>query len=135
MQLLVYRSLSHYLLLPWPAVSEADQQWEARAAQHGGFVAKLTHDFLQLRAANLSRDVQLQQQGQLKVPPPSVSADANAGMKAIARTSKTRIHVSTHCADICARCIFVRCSITLQYFHTCSVLVVVYGKISYHQTD
>ena len=64
MQLLVYRSLSHYLLLPWPAVSEADQQWEARAAQHAGFVAKLTHDFLQLRAANLSQDAQLQQQGQ-----------------------------------------------------------------------
>ena len=65
MQLLVYRSLSNYLLLPWPAVSEADQQWEARATQHTTFLAKLTHDYLQLRAVNLSQNSQLQEQGWL----------------------------------------------------------------------
>ncbi|GFN87199.1 exportin-6 [Plakobranchus ocellatus] len=45
-QLLVYRSLSHYLLLPWPNLSNAQQDWEVRAAHHKSFVSQLTAQYV-----------------------------------------------------------------------------------------
>eukprot|EP00106_Octopus_bimaculoides_P006080 XP_014773522.1 PREDICTED: exportin-6-like [Octopus bimaculoides] len=48
-QLLLYRALSHYLLLPWPHLSDADQDWEKRAAYHHDFTRQLTLEFCQLR--------------------------------------------------------------------------------------
>ncbi|XP_036369999.1 exportin-6-like isoform X2 [Octopus sinensis] len=48
-QLLLYRALSHYLLLPWPHLSDTDQDWEKRAAYHRDFTRQLTLEFCQLR--------------------------------------------------------------------------------------
>ncbi|KAK3797258.1 hypothetical protein RRG08_030482 [Elysia crispata] len=45
-QLLVYRSLSHYLLLPWPNLNSSQQDWEVRAAHHKSFISQLTGQFV-----------------------------------------------------------------------------------------
>ncbi|GFS20899.1 exportin-6-like [Elysia marginata] len=45
-QLLVYRSLSHYLLLPWPNLSSSQQDWGVRAAHHKSFISQLTKQFM-----------------------------------------------------------------------------------------
>ena len=47
-QLLVYRSLSHHLLLPWPNVGEKDQNWESRGLEHQHFTAQLAKDYFGL---------------------------------------------------------------------------------------
>ncbi|CAL1529210.1 unnamed protein product [Lymnaea stagnalis] len=47
-QLLIYRSLSHYLLLPWPNVGAQEQDWENRANLHKTLVAQLTAQFVAL---------------------------------------------------------------------------------------
>ncbi|KAK7002625.1 Exportin-6 [Biomphalaria glabrata] len=47
-QMLLYRSLSHYLLLPWPNLSSADQDWDNRANHHKTFVSQLTSSFVAL---------------------------------------------------------------------------------------
>ena len=63
-QLLVYRALSHYLLLPWTGATDAEQLWESRAAFHAAFLAKFTQEFLNLKAVqNFAQNKQLQEQG------------------------------------------------------------------------
>ncbi|ESO82003.1 hypothetical protein LOTGIDRAFT_135499 [Lottia gigantea] len=52
-QHLVYRSLSHYLLLPWLNIAESEQDWEKRAALHQNFVNQLSADYLQLKDTRL----------------------------------------------------------------------------------
>lgn len=47
-QLLVYRALSHSLILPWPNVADADQNWTSRAEDHQAFVRQIARHFLQL---------------------------------------------------------------------------------------
>ncbi|CAG5121677.1 unnamed protein product, partial [Candidula unifasciata] len=47
-QLLVYRSLSHYLLLPWPSVGVSEQDWDNRAAHHKAFISHLVAQFVTL---------------------------------------------------------------------------------------
>ncbi|CAH1795674.1 unnamed protein product [Owenia fusiformis] len=51
-QLLVYRSLSNYLLLPWPNMSEAGQNWPDRSANHSSFIKQLTSAYRQLKDTN-----------------------------------------------------------------------------------
>ncbi|GAB1610031.1 exportin-6-like isoform X1, partial [Argonauta hians] len=48
-QLLLYRALSHYLLLPWPHLSDSEQDWEKRAGYHRDFTRQLTLNYCQLR--------------------------------------------------------------------------------------
>ncbi|KAK3089908.1 hypothetical protein FSP39_007563 [Pinctada imbricata] len=48
-QLLVYRSLSNSLILPWPNLSDPDQDWTSRSSHHLTFVQKLAQYFLQLK--------------------------------------------------------------------------------------
>ncbi len=64
-QLLVYRSLSNYLLLPWPGLPEDAQQWDARAAHHVTFLKQLFAKFLQLEGSvsALSDNKLLQEEG------------------------------------------------------------------------
>ncbi|XP_076441128.1 exportin-6-like [Babylonia areolata] len=62
-QLLLYRSLSHYLLLPWPGLSEKEQDWSSRGSHHQAFTAQLAKDFVALRdCPNLASSKQLQEQ-------------------------------------------------------------------------
>ena len=67
-QQLVYRSLSHYQLLPWPNISDEDQQWHVRSSNHSGFIKQLTAEYraLQTDINTLaeSRDRQLQGNGE-----------------------------------------------------------------------
>ncbi|KAK3591325.1 hypothetical protein CHS0354_028435 [Potamilus streckersoni] len=48
-QLLMYRALSLYLILPWPNLSESDQNWSSRAANHHDFTHQLAVHYLQLK--------------------------------------------------------------------------------------
>ncbi|KAK6169003.1 hypothetical protein SNE40_020137 [Patella caerulea] len=48
-QLLVYRSLSHYLLLPWLNIPDSQQDWDNRANIHQNLVNQLTLEYLQLK--------------------------------------------------------------------------------------
>lgn len=48
-QLLVYRSLSNYLLLGWLCCGEAQQEWSVRTASHQAFVKQWTLELCQLR--------------------------------------------------------------------------------------
>ncbi|XP_064607184.1 exportin-6-like [Liolophura sinensis] len=62
-QLLLYRSLSHYLLLPWPSLTEGEQNWTHRADHHHQFIHQLTTQYKQLTdTPTLSQDTQLQGQ-------------------------------------------------------------------------
>lgn len=42
---LVCRALSNMLLLPWPSLPEAEQQWPSRSASHARLISTLTHQF------------------------------------------------------------------------------------------
>ncbi|KAG1658541.1 Exportin-6 [Nymphon striatum] len=44
-QLLVYRSISNILLLPWPFTSEINQQWEQRLITYSSFIKSVTSTF------------------------------------------------------------------------------------------
>ncbi|KAK2152122.1 hypothetical protein LSH36_339g04009 [Paralvinella palmiformis] len=48
-QYLVYRSLSHYLLLPWSGCTDGEQCWEMRATHHKQFIHQLFSSYLQLQ--------------------------------------------------------------------------------------
>lgn len=62
-QLLVYRALSHYLLLPWPNLSETEQDWTNRATYHRDFSCQLTMEYCQLKDTQaLIENKTLQQQ-------------------------------------------------------------------------
>ncbi|XP_014672669.1 PREDICTED: exportin-6-like isoform X2 [Priapulus caudatus] len=60
-QLLVYRSLSNVLLLPWPNVPDGEQKWHMRAEHHQNFIKTLMSQYRQLRGV-AANDHQLQQQ-------------------------------------------------------------------------
>uniref|UniRef100_A0A3Q2R005 Exportin 6 n=1 Tax=Fundulus heteroclitus TaxID=8078 RepID=A0A3Q2R005_FUNHE len=47
--ILVCRSLSNMLLLPWPNLPESEQQWQTRSNSHGTLVAALTREYRVLR--------------------------------------------------------------------------------------
>ncbi|XP_005096518.1 exportin-6 [Aplysia californica] len=49
-QLLVYRSLSHYLVLPWPLPVSGNQDWDKRAEHHKLLVSRLTAKFTAMAA-------------------------------------------------------------------------------------
>ncbi|XP_029431964.1 exportin-6 isoform X3 [Rhinatrema bivittatum] len=49
-QVLVCRALSNVLLLPWPNLSENEQQWPERSTNHTNLIAALTRDFRHLKA-------------------------------------------------------------------------------------
>ncbi|KAK7112089.1 exportin-6-like [Littorina saxatilis] len=62
-QLLVYRSLSHYLLLPWPGLSDKEQDWTSRGTHHQTFAARLAKDYIALKDnPNLATSKELQEQ-------------------------------------------------------------------------
>lgn len=64
-QLLLYRSLSHYLLLPWPSLTEGEQNWTHRADHHHQFIHQLTAQYKQLTdTPTLAQDSRLQAQGE-----------------------------------------------------------------------
>uniref|UniRef100_A0A672S412 Importin N-terminal domain-containing protein n=1 Tax=Sinocyclocheilus grahami TaxID=75366 RepID=A0A672S412_SINGR len=42
---LVCRALSNMLLLPWPSLPEAEQQWPNRSANHARLLSSLTHQY------------------------------------------------------------------------------------------
>uniref|UniRef100_A0AAR2KIS4 Importin N-terminal domain-containing protein n=1 Tax=Pygocentrus nattereri TaxID=42514 RepID=A0AAR2KIS4_PYGNA len=42
---LVCRALSNMLLLPWPSLPEAEQQWPSRSTSHARLVSTLTHQY------------------------------------------------------------------------------------------
>lgn len=48
-QLLVYRALSHSLILPWPNIPDSEQNWSSRGMDHQAFVRQLARHFLQLK--------------------------------------------------------------------------------------
>uniref|UniRef100_A0A3Q3K7P5 Importin N-terminal domain-containing protein n=1 Tax=Monopterus albus TaxID=43700 RepID=A0A3Q3K7P5_MONAL len=47
--MLVCRALSNMLLLPWPNLSESEQQWQTRSNSHANLVAALTQEYRTLR--------------------------------------------------------------------------------------
>lgn len=47
--LLVCRALSIMLLLPWPNLSESEQQWQTRSSNHASLLAALTREYRVLR--------------------------------------------------------------------------------------
>ncbi|KAL8597658.1 hypothetical protein ACOMHN_031593 [Nucella lapillus] len=62
-QLLLYRSLSHYLLLPWPGLNEKEQDWSSRGSHHQTLTSQLAKDFIALKdCPNLASSKQLQEQ-------------------------------------------------------------------------
>ncbi|XP_064637974.1 exportin-6-like isoform X2 [Lineus longissimus] len=62
-QTLIYRSLSHYLILPWPNITESDQQWADRSTMHQTFMKQLTSQYRQLKdSTTLSDDKNFQDQ-------------------------------------------------------------------------
>lgn len=42
---LVCRALSNMLLLPWPSLPEAEQQWPSRSANHARLISSLTQQY------------------------------------------------------------------------------------------
>lgn len=42
---LVCRALSNMLLLPWPSLPEAEQQWPSRSASHARLISTITHQY------------------------------------------------------------------------------------------
>ncbi|TSK87535.1 Exportin-6 [Bagarius yarrelli] len=42
---LVCRALSNMLLLPWPSLPEAEQQWPSRSASHARLIGTITHQY------------------------------------------------------------------------------------------
>ncbi|KAG5831910.1 hypothetical protein ANANG_G00285420 [Anguilla anguilla] len=48
-QVLVCRSLSNMLLLPWPNLPEGEQQWPTRSSSHASLLAALTRQYRLLR--------------------------------------------------------------------------------------
>lgn len=64
-QVLLYRSLSLYLVLPWPNLPDSEQDWLNRAANHSTFVKQLSAQFVQLKdAKQLGENKLLQEQGE-----------------------------------------------------------------------
>ncbi|XP_071106408.1 exportin-6-like [Haliotis cracherodii] len=62
-QLLMCRSLSHYLLLPWPGLPELEQDWANRASHHQSFIQSLTARYIQVKTmADLADNKVLQQE-------------------------------------------------------------------------
>ncbi|XP_023226318.1 exportin-6-like [Centruroides sculpturatus] len=62
-QKLVHRSISNILLLPWPNVSNDEQQWESRYSRFEEFVKSITSSFRQIQhAPNFSIDKYVQEQ-------------------------------------------------------------------------
>ncbi|KAL5018253.1 hypothetical protein ScPMuIL_003975 [Solemya velum] len=55
-QVLLYRSLSLYLVLPWPNIPDSEQDWVNRAANHSTFVKQLSSQITQLKDAKLLAD-------------------------------------------------------------------------------
>uniref|UniRef100_A0A673JZR1 Exportin-6 n=1 Tax=Sinocyclocheilus rhinocerous TaxID=307959 RepID=A0A673JZR1_9TELE len=51
---LVCRALSNMLLLPWPSLPEAEQQWQSRSANHTRLLSSLTQQYRLLLALALS---------------------------------------------------------------------------------
>ncbi|KAM6962761.1 exportin-6 [Aplochiton taeniatus] len=47
--MLVCRTLSNMLLLPWPNLPESEQQWHTRSVSHANLIAALTRDYRLLR--------------------------------------------------------------------------------------
>lgn len=47
-QLLVFRGLSSALVLPWPEVSDSEQQWEVRISEHNKLLHGLSWQFCQI---------------------------------------------------------------------------------------
>lgn len=62
----MYRSLSNYLLLPWPNLPDSGQQWDVRAQHHVTFLKQLLHKFLSLEGtvSALSDNKHLLDQGE-----------------------------------------------------------------------
>lgn len=42
---LVCRALSNMLLLPWPSLPEAEQQWPSRSTNHARLISTITHQY------------------------------------------------------------------------------------------
>ena len=61
---MIYRSLSHYLLLPWPGLSESDQDWSTRASNHGNLIKQLTTSYCHLKDVPLADNKHLQDEGE-----------------------------------------------------------------------
>ena len=62
----MYRSLSNYLLLPWPNLPDNGQEWEMRAGHHATFLKQLFSKYLQLEnAKTLSENKLMQEQGKI----------------------------------------------------------------------
>ncbi|XP_041363102.1 exportin-6-like isoform X2 [Gigantopelta aegis] len=62
-RLLLYRSLSHYLLLPWPNLSDAEQDWANRSQHHAKFTQQLASQYLRLKdTAAISHNKVMQEQ-------------------------------------------------------------------------
>ena len=65
-QLLMYRSLSNYLLLPWPNISSDGQQWEKRSTSHHTFLRQLVSSYVLLHnMPELRHTKTLQEQGNI----------------------------------------------------------------------
>ncbi|XP_058012882.1 exportin-6 isoform X2 [Ahaetulla prasina] len=50
-QILLCRSLSNILLLPWPNLPDAEQQWAIRSTNHASLVSALTRDYRSLKSS------------------------------------------------------------------------------------
>ncbi|ETE70193.1 Exportin-6 [Ophiophagus hannah] len=50
-QILLCRSLSNILLLPWPNLPEAEQQWAIRSTNHASLISALTRDYRSLKSS------------------------------------------------------------------------------------
>ncbi|XP_077979557.1 exportin-6-like isoform X2 [Glandiceps talaboti] len=62
-QMLVCRALSNILILPWPNIAEADQQWGPRSANHMNYIKRLTDQYRSIKTApHFSEDKRLQEQ-------------------------------------------------------------------------
>ncbi|XP_074647944.1 exportin-6-like [Tubulanus polymorphus] len=65
-QLLIYKSLANYLILPWPNLLDTEQDWLDRANHHEGFIKQLTQQYRQLKSSpGLPDDKTLQEQAKL----------------------------------------------------------------------
>uniref|UniRef100_A0A8C5SED7 Exportin 6 n=1 Tax=Laticauda laticaudata TaxID=8630 RepID=A0A8C5SED7_LATLA len=50
-QILLCRSLSNILLLPWPNLPEAEQQWAIRSTNYASLISALTRDYRSLKSS------------------------------------------------------------------------------------
>ncbi|XP_066292131.1 exportin-6-like isoform X2 [Branchiostoma lanceolatum] len=67
-QLLVCRALSHIFVLPWPAVGDNEQEWEARSSSHLNFLKELTKEYRGMKdMPGLSQDKNMQERAKPEI--------------------------------------------------------------------